>query len=129
MLNCQRQGSHDFPVNIETIKNLPILTNAKKLELFSRVHQLPKRSCKIFCRNCRTFTVKNQNTNGLTINSQKLKDSLLHCTVKHHPDPYVFILDTDASDKCKGERCVKFKMEFRKLCFSSKVFTPQQGKY
>lgn len=62
---------------------------------------------------------------------KNLKDSFLYATLLHHPDPdEMFILDTDASDKCIGAELSQVQDGIEKtICFASKVLTPQQRKY
>lgn len=60
-----------------------------------------------------------------------MKDSFLYASLLHHPDPdEMFILDTDASDKCIGAELSQVQDGIEKtICFASKVLTPQQRKY
>lgn len=50
-----------------------------------------------------------------------MKDSFLYATLLHHPDPdEMFILDTDASDKCIGAELSQVQDGIEKtICFAS----------
>lgn len=124
------------PENIETMKNWPEPKNVKELESFLGFMNYHRDHVRNFAEYVEPLhkLVSKKSEYKWTDQHQEafknLKDSFLYATLLHHPDPdEMFILDTDASDKCIGAELSQVQDGIEKtICFASKVLTPQQRK-
>ena len=134
-----QKGVSINPESIEAVKTWPIPKNTKQLESFLGFANYHRDHVKKFSEMSSTLydLVKTSKKTKFIWTSNhdtafnEIKNAIIQAATLSYPNSEdLFILDTDASDKCVGAELIQIQNGKEKIIsFASKVLTPTQRKY